>query len=179
MALHPALKKLIDEKIANSPAPQWELPLEEVRASFHNLWIPPKITGDLVEVASVEDKTIDTDAGPLKVRVFVPENDGPLPLMMYFHGGGYVKGGIWRRILSAAGWQRPRGTSSYPSTTASRPRTLTRQPSMTHTLRPSGPTNTPGNSGGGGNTSASAVRAPAATWRPSFACCCATAKRRE
>ena len=94
MVLHPALKELIDEKIANSPAPQWELPLEEVRASFHNLWIPPKITGDLVDVASVEDKTIVTDAGPLKVRVFVPENDGPLPLMMYFHGGGYVKGGI-------------------------------------------------------------------------------------
>jgi acetyl esterase len=30
----------------------------------------------------------------VRVRVFTPEADGPMPLMMYFHGGGYVKGGL-------------------------------------------------------------------------------------
>ncbi len=92
--MHPALKELIDEKNANARAPQWELPIEEVRASFRTLWASPAITGDAVEVARVEDKIIDTDAGPLKARLYVPENDGPSPLMVYFHGGGYVKGGI-------------------------------------------------------------------------------------
>ncbi len=94
MTAHPALKELIDEKIANARAPQWELPIEEVRASFRTLWASPAITGDAVEVASVQDKIIDTGLGPLKARVYVPENDGPSPLMVYFHGGGYVKGGI-------------------------------------------------------------------------------------
>src|ERR687889_2235617 len=93
MPLHPALEKLIDVRLANARAPQWLLPIEEVRTSFRALWTPT-ITGAAVEVAGVEDKTLDTVAGPVKARVFTPENNGPLPIMMYFHGGGYVKGGV-------------------------------------------------------------------------------------
>ena len=91
MTLHPALRELIDEKLANTTAPQWHLPIEEVRASFRTLW-STSMTGVPVEVASVDDRTLDTDAGA--VRVFTPEADGPVPIMMYFHGGGYVKGGL-------------------------------------------------------------------------------------
>jgi acetyl esterase len=91
MTLHPALRALIDEKLANTTAPQWRLPIEEVRASFRALW-SPSMTGASVEVASVENRTLDTDA--VQVRVFTPEADGPVPIMMYFHGGGYVKGGL-------------------------------------------------------------------------------------
>jgi acetyl esterase len=93
MTLHPALRELIDDKLANTTAPQWRLPIEEVRASFRALW-SPSITGAPVEVASVENMTLDTDAGAVGVRVFTPEADGPMPIMMYFHGGGYVKGGV-------------------------------------------------------------------------------------
>jgi acetyl esterase len=93
MTLHPALRELIEDKLANARAPQWRLPIGEVRASFRALWAPP-ITGDPVEVASVEDRTLDTDAGAVRVRVFTPKADGPMQIMMYFHGGGYVKGGI-------------------------------------------------------------------------------------
>ena len=93
MPLHSALDKLIDARLANARAPQWLLPIEEVRASFRALWTPT-ITGALVEVAGVEDRTLDTVAGPVKARVFTQENDGPSPIMMYFHGGGYVKGRV-------------------------------------------------------------------------------------
>jgi acetyl esterase len=93
MTLHPALRELIDEKLANTTAPQWRLPIGEVRASFHDLW-SPSLTGAPVEVASVENRTLDTNAGAVRVRVFTPEADGPAPIMMYFHGGGYVKGGL-------------------------------------------------------------------------------------
>jgi acetyl esterase len=93
MTLHPALREMIDEKLANTTAPQWRLPIEEVRASFRALW-SPSMTGAPVEVAGVEDRTLDTDAGAVRVRVFTPEADGPVPIMMYFHGGGYVKGGL-------------------------------------------------------------------------------------
>ena len=91
MTLHPALRELIDEKLANTTAPQWRLPIEEVRASFRALW-SPSMTGAPVELASVDNRTVDTDAGA--VRVFTPEAEGPVPIMMYFHGGGYVKGGL-------------------------------------------------------------------------------------
>ena len=93
MTLHPALRELIDEKLANTTAPQWRLPIEEVRNSFHDLW-SPSLTGAPVEVARVEDRVLDTNAGGVPVRVFTPEADGPMPIMMYFHGGGYVKGGL-------------------------------------------------------------------------------------
>jgi acetyl esterase len=93
MTLHPALRELIDEKLANTTAPQWRLPIEEVRASFRALW-SPSMTGTPVEIARVEDRTLDTDAGAVRMRVFTPEADGPRPIMMYFHGGGYVKGGL-------------------------------------------------------------------------------------
>jgi len=93
MTLHPALRELIDEKLANTTAPQWRLPIEEVRASFRALW-SPSMTGAPVEVASVEDRTVDTNAGTVRVRAYTPEADGPVPIMMYFHGGGYVKGGL-------------------------------------------------------------------------------------
>jgi hypothetical protein len=72
MTLHPALRELIDDKLANTLAPQWRLPIEEVRASFRALWSPP-MTGAPVTVASVEDRTVDTDAGTVGVRVFTPE----------------------------------------------------------------------------------------------------------
>ena len=93
MTLHPALREIIDEKLANTTAPQWRLPIEEVRASFRALW-SPSMTGAPAKVAGVEDRTVDTKAGAVRVRVYTPKADGPMPVMMYFHGGGYVKGGI-------------------------------------------------------------------------------------
>ena len=93
MTLHTALRELIDDKLAHTVAPQWRLPIEEVRASFRALWAP-SMTGAPVEVASVEDKILHTEVGAVGVRVFTPTADGPMPIMMYFHGGGYVKGGV-------------------------------------------------------------------------------------
>jgi acetyl esterase len=93
MTLHRALRELIDDKLANTVAPQSRLPIEEVRASFRTLWVP-SMTGAPVEVASVEDRTLDTEVGTVRTRVFTPIADGSRPIMMYFHGGGYVKGGV-------------------------------------------------------------------------------------
>jgi acetyl esterase len=44
--------------------------------------------------AQVEDRTIPlTSGGNLKLRIFRPEgSSGPLPVVMYFHGGGWVLG---------------------------------------------------------------------------------------
>ncbi|MBA3591455.1 alpha/beta hydrolase [Methylibium sp.] len=36
------------------------------------------------------DRTIPGPAGPLPVRVYTPKGDGPFPVIVYYHGGGWV-----------------------------------------------------------------------------------------
>jgi len=46
-------------------------------------------------VAKVEDKTIKTPAGSLATRVYTPVGGkAPYPLIVYFHGGGFVVGSL-------------------------------------------------------------------------------------
>ena len=47
---------------------------------------------DVEEVASVEDRTIPGPDGEVPVRIYHPRDapDGPLPGIVYFHGGGWV-----------------------------------------------------------------------------------------
>lgn len=47
-----------------------------------------------VPVASVVDRTIPGPAGDLAIRIYTPEGSGPFPLMVYFHGGGFVVGSL-------------------------------------------------------------------------------------
>ena len=46
------------------------------------------------QVASVEDKKISTVNGDLPLRIYTPTGDGPHPILMFFHGGGWVVGNI-------------------------------------------------------------------------------------
>ena len=93
MALDAALKQLIETKLAHTRAPQWALPITEVRQAFRNLWTPA-ITGEPVSIHRIEDMTIPGVDSPIPTRVYAPDGPEPCPIMLYFHGGGYVKGGI-------------------------------------------------------------------------------------
>ena len=44
------------------------------------------------EVGEVVDGTLPGPAGDLDYRLYRPEGDGPHPLVLYFHGGGWVLG---------------------------------------------------------------------------------------
>ena len=46
------------------------------------------------ELPKVEDRTIPGPAGDIPVRVYTPEGDPPFPVMVYFHGGGWVVGNL-------------------------------------------------------------------------------------
>lgn len=46
--------------------------------------------GDPLPVAKVEDRSIPGPAGEVPVRVYTPEGSGPFPVLVYFHGGGFV-----------------------------------------------------------------------------------------
>lgn len=42
------------------------------------------------EVASTQDITIPGPEGDIPARVYTPEGEGPFPVIVYFHGGGWV-----------------------------------------------------------------------------------------
>jgi acetyl esterase len=93
MPLDPALDRLIGTKLAHAHAPQWAMPIADVRRAFRDLWTPA-MTGEPAAMARIEDITIpDSNAG-IRARVYTPELERRGPVILYFHGGGYVKGGI-------------------------------------------------------------------------------------
>jgi acetyl esterase len=48
------------------------------------------LAGDPIEVAAVDDITIPIDGTDIGARVYTPQGDGPHPVVMFFHGGGWV-----------------------------------------------------------------------------------------
>jgi len=46
------------------------------------------------QVASEEDWIIPASGGPLAARLYRPTGDGPFPLTVFFHGGGFVACGL-------------------------------------------------------------------------------------
>jgi acetyl esterase len=67
-----------------------ELPPEEARSLQDEA--AATVFGPVPDVA-YEDRTLPGPAGPIPVRVYRP-GDEPAPLFLYFHGGGWVLGGL-------------------------------------------------------------------------------------
>ena len=67
------------------------------------------LNGPAQPVARVEDRTIANAGEPIPVRVYWPETGRRLPVLVYFHGGGWVFGSInsvdrtCRALANAAG----------------------------------------------------------------------------
>lgn len=65
--------------------------------------------GSAPEIARTEDRTIPGPHGDIPVRIYTPEGTTPLPVVVYFHGGGWVLGSIashdtsCRSIANASG----------------------------------------------------------------------------
>ena len=103
--LDPQVKAVID---ATPDGPSWEeMPLDEARAAY--LKGLPAIVGGAVPVHSDEDLVMALDGRALKARLFRPSGDADLPIIVYFHGGGFVLGGegshdnLCRRICTLSG----------------------------------------------------------------------------
>lgn len=80
---------------------------EEARTLFLELRLAPP---ELVDVPRVQDHTIDGPGGDLAVRVYTGEPGGsPSPVLVWFHGGGWVLGDLdsgdlpSRHLAAAAG----------------------------------------------------------------------------
>src|SRR4051795_9380505 len=87
------------------------LPVDVARAQYEAriaLMAPP------AEIGAVKERTIDGPGGPLRLRIYTPrtntpQDTGPFPLLVFFHGSGFVlcsldtHEGMCRNLCAGAG----------------------------------------------------------------------------
>jgi acetyl esterase len=94
MNLHPDSEKLLEILRQSGCPPYEDMTVAEARAVYaagrSATQGPPQ------PVHAVEEITLSGPGGPLPVRLYRarPREAGPAPLLVYFHGGGWVLGGI-------------------------------------------------------------------------------------
>jgi acetyl esterase len=107
MPLDPQAQAFLDQLAAMGGPPLHQLPVPEARALMAAL-AGMSGTPD-VALGKIEDRTIPGPAGTIPVRVYTPTGAGPFPLLVYFHGGGWVIGdldthdGVCRQLAHGAG----------------------------------------------------------------------------
>jgi acetyl esterase len=105
MTVQPEIEALLARMAAAGNPPLERQSVAEARrlhaAGAATLHGPP------VPVAGAADRTIPGPAGDLRVRVYTPHGEPPFPIVVWFHGGGWVVGTLDTfdpicRALSAA-----------------------------------------------------------------------------
>jgi acetyl esterase len=69
-----------------------EMSVEDARATYASVVADCGLTPE--EVADIADRTVPGPAGEIPVRIYTPEGSGPFPVLVYFHGGGWVIGDL-------------------------------------------------------------------------------------
>ncbi len=104
MPVDPQIQALLD-KGTGVPATH-TLPVDVARRQYEAriaLMAPP------TEVVAVHEQTIDGPGGPLRLRIYTPPGTGPFPLLVFFHGSGFVlcsldtHDGMCRNLCAGAG----------------------------------------------------------------------------
>jgi len=105
MPLDPQAREFLD-KLERSRAPQMhQLTPEEARGLVVPLRVPREAD------VTVANRAIEGPGGVLPIRIYTPQQGaaGPRPIVLYFHGGGWVVGSIashdalCRRLCSRSG----------------------------------------------------------------------------
>ena len=89
MPLDPQAQAVLDQLAALGLPPNHTVSPEEARA---NGKLRPRAVGP--DVAKVEDRAIPGPGRDLPVRIYTPEGTGPFPILVWFHGGGWVLGDL-------------------------------------------------------------------------------------
>ena len=92
----PQMKAVLDSLAALHPKPIETLSAAEARKQPG----PPDAVKALLKkrgqsiaplpVSAVQDRTVPGQSGAIPARVYTPEGTGPFPVVIYFHGGGWV-----------------------------------------------------------------------------------------
>ena len=89
MPLDPQARAVLDQLAAMGLPAVNEVSPEQARA---NMKLRPRAPGP--EVAKVEDRSIPGPDGDVPVRIYTPEGSGPFPILVWYHGGGWVIGDL-------------------------------------------------------------------------------------
>lgn len=90
MPLHPQVKAVLDLMTKAGP-PMHHLTPEKAREQI----LAMRATkGEVEAVGKVEDRSIKGPGSDIPIRIYTPNGRGPFPLLVYFHGGGWVVGSI-------------------------------------------------------------------------------------
>jgi acetyl esterase len=104
MPIDPQIQALL-AKAAGLPATH-SLPVDVARAQYEArtaLMAPP------ADIAGVFEQAIGGQGGPLRIRTYTPQGTGPFPLLVFFHGSGFVlcsldtHDGMCRNLCAGAG----------------------------------------------------------------------------
>ncbi|MHB9288585.1 alpha/beta hydrolase [Halobacteriales archaeon Cl-PHB] len=87
---HPEVQALLDEADAGLWPPAQGLSVESARARLADLFGAQSAE----PVATVETFEIPGPGRPIPVRLYEPEAAGPHPVLVFYHGGGWVAGGL-------------------------------------------------------------------------------------
>jgi acetyl esterase len=91
VALHPEARALMERFAELGARPLDQLGVIDAREAVHGSRV---LAGDREEVARVRDLLVPGPGGALPVRTYHPAPDTPLPLVVYFHGGGFIAGSV-------------------------------------------------------------------------------------
>lgn len=92
MPLHPQVVEMMKKTAALNLPPNTELTPEEARKN--SVLTRKAVEVEVEPVGIVKDFNIPGPAGELTVRFYKPDTPGPHPLIMLFHGGGWVVGDL-------------------------------------------------------------------------------------
>jgi acetyl esterase len=92
MTLHPRWASLRRLRAATGTPPLYEQSLADARAA--DLASIRAGAGSAEPVAHIADRTFSGPDDDRPVRVYRPDSTGPLPIVVYFFGGGWTLGGI-------------------------------------------------------------------------------------
>ena len=92
--MDPQVKALFEMMEAQAAAagapPMWELPAHVARANAETGFAAFNVGAP--EIASIVNRSIPGPAGDIPVMILTPKGEGPFPLLVYLHGGGWVIG---------------------------------------------------------------------------------------
>jgi acetyl esterase len=89
MPVDPEAQVVLDQMREQGLPPFEQMTVDQAReliGHFVEMQAPPP------PIATVEDRAIDGPAGQIPIRIYTPVGEAPMPLLVYFHGGGWTIG---------------------------------------------------------------------------------------
>lgn len=94
MPVIPAIQNFLNDMPAGGPIDLGDLPaVRKMGLEFANT-LAGLVALEPLEVGSVHTATVPVEDGEITVRIYQPAAQGPHPIHIYYHGGGWITGSI-------------------------------------------------------------------------------------